>query len=191
MRALIMASYQPQCLRTHWDPTRVSQHILPSASNAPQMLDPRPAAFICTSYYSTSPGDGPLPPQTLPSAPVIPTALLGGSYYQSPPPPSHVMPPGGAARTGFPYAGYAQNVGRESDLLRLDEPLTRCAAQRFLGPPAVNSGLLGGNPTNSASYAAVKFPDTCRAQEDAAAEQRSPLQFMNATRYDRTKTLRQ
>lgn len=186
-----MASYAPLCLRTHWDPTRVSQHILPSAPIAPQVLDPRPASMICTSYYTTSAGDGPLAQQPAsPSLPAIPTALLGGSYYK-PPVTSGVVPPGGAARTGFPYAGYAHHVGRESDLLRLDEPLTRCAAKRFMGPPAINTEQISGNPTNSASYATVQFPDTCRAQDDAAATQRSPLQFMNPTRYARTKLLRQ
>ncbi len=187
----VTEAFPPVCLRSHWDPTMLTRHVLPDfPSELFLALDPRPSAEICTAYYTTSAGDAPLKrakdSQNLPT----PLQLLGGAHRPEPSSSSSVFPPGGAARTGFPYKGYMESVNRESDLLRLNEELTKCAEKRFLGPPAANVSnnvIAGADNTQLSPYALVVNKQAgCRNADDEAAWNRSARLFFNPTRYDRT-----
>ena len=191
-------AFPPVCLTTHWDPTALTNHVLPQQAQRNLALDPRPSAKICTEYYDESAGDATLNTST-PPPPEIPAALRG---INAPPQPQHkpsdyaLFPPGGAASYGFPYQGYETQVNAESDLQRLDEPLTRCAEKRYIprgGLPAqgVSMNILpGANMTNSSTLSPlvteVKGQAGCRNQDDQAAWDRSARLFFNPTRYDRT-----
>ena len=98
-----------------------------------------------------------------------------------------------------PYASLSvsanyNHITFESDLLRLQEPLTRCKEKRFQGPPAPN---MASNHVDSDSssdedeskYASVSKKQSkagCREADDELAAARSSRLFMNPTRYDRT-----
>ena len=170
-------AFPPVCLTTHWDPTALTNHVLPQQAQRNLALDPRPSAKICTEYYDESAGDATLNTST-PPPPEIPAALRG---INAPPQPQHkpsdyaLFPPGGAASYGFPYQGYETQVNAESDLQRLDEPLTRCAEKRYIPR--------GGLPAQGVS---IKGQAGCRNQDDQAAWDRSARLFFNPTRYDRT-----
>ncbi len=183
-------AFPPVCIRTHWDPTRLATHVLPNLAHpVSQALDPRPAVFICTQYYDTSPGDAPL---AMASAKPLhaPITLLGNTATKQTP--TTVFPPGGAPRTGFPYEQYASHVNKESDLYRLTEPLTKCAERRWMGPPARTLGqnVIPNSDTSilSANAVLVKSQAGCRNADDEAAWNRSSRLFFNPTRYDRTNT---
>lgn len=186
----IQEAFPPVCIKTHWDPTRLATHVLPNFTHPmAQALDPRPAAFICTQYYDSSPGDASV---AIPNArPLLaPSSLLGGA--SAPVSQSSVFPPGGAARTGFPYEQYSTHINNESDLYRLDEPLTKCAERRWMGPPAKSIGhnVVPNSDTSilSAQALLVKSQAGCRNADDEAAWNRSSRLFFNPTRYDRTNT---
>jgi hypothetical protein len=184
-------AFPPVCMRTHWDPTRLATHVLPNFTNPVQLaFDPRPSAFICTQYYTTSPGDARL--DMLASKPLpVPSALLGGQRVEATT--SSVFPPGGAAGRGFPYTQYAQAINSESDLYRLDEPLTKCAERRWMGPPARNiaTNVVPNSDASilSASALEVRAQAGCRNADDESSWNRSARLFFNPTRYDRTTTV--
>lgn len=182
-------AFPPACLRTHWDPTMVVRHVLPAyEEDAPLPLDSRPAAKICFAYHHTSAGDAPLPPPLPTGLPRTPSEFLGGLHR--PPPLGPVSrPPGGAAETGFPFRGYSVVV--ETDVLRINEPLTRCSEKRYIPPggtpvPDDATNIVPGSKAPM-SPEVLDGPRTgCREADDAAAFKRSDRMFFNPTKYDRT-----
>jgi hypothetical protein len=188
-------AFPPICLRSHWNPTALTNHILPSATFRDLSLDPRPASKICTSYYTSSAGDASIPaPKEF--RPQIPAALLNNETTQRVED-AGVVPPGGAAGRGFPYAQFAKNVGKETDLLRINEPLSRCTDRRYMpanglpAPQMATNRIFGADP----SYTTKEMDDKativsrtagCREADDQAAWDRSARLFFNPTRYDRT-----
>lgn len=192
-------AFPPICVKTHWDPTALANHVLPHTAQRNLALDPRPSAKICTEYYNESAGDAALQQPVDMQTPDIPLAFRG---IQAPPQPQHqpseyaLFPPGGAAGYGFPYQGYETHVDSESDLQRLDEPLTRCAERRYiprggLPAPAVSMNTvpganLGNSSTLSPLVTEIKGQAGCRNADDQANWDRSARLFFNPTRYDRT-----
>jgi hypothetical protein len=183
-------AFPPACLRTHWDPTMVAAHILPSHYVA-QPTDPRAAVRICSQYVTATPpaarGSVPLfdPRADLPSTPA---AFLGGPHRPgSDAPAGGAMPPGGAAARGFPFVAY--DPAHEADLLRMTEPLTRCSERRYLPQYASRETAVPVAHAPAASTEAESVPAFtnkagCREADDHAAWARSPRAFMNMTRYD-------
>jgi hypothetical protein len=140
--------------------------------------DPRPSTRICYSYKSLTQEN--------------PVEKPEDTENQTEP----VWPPGGAASRGFPYDKYVKNVNGESDLLRLDEPLTRCAEKRYVpannvAPQSISDqnvpgAIFSNSSTLSPLLTEVKFQAGCRNADDAEAWNRSSRLFFNPTRYDRT-----
>lgn len=185
-------AFPPACLRTHWDPTMIVKHVLPDFQTPIPELDPRPAAFICTSYHVRSPGDAPLlqkPPSTIP---ITPPEFLGGAKRPvTSSSPSYVFPPGSRAMYGAPFQGY--NSEAESDLFRISEKLTKCAEKRYIpthGIPADNSIInIVPDSLPVPAITVLQGPRAgCREEDDKAAQERSSRLFFNPTRYDRTNT---
>jgi hypothetical protein len=189
-------AYPPICLRTHWDPSMINRHVLPELpSQYALKLDPRWATKICTAYYEESPGDGALAVDTAENSRVpVPPALLMSerrpilTTLSAP-----YFPPGGHASLSFPYQGFQADT--ESDVLRLDEPLTKCASERYLPSKqdiamTMDARTIPGSPANMfpSMTKAMQMTKTagCREADDKAAWNRSARPFFNPTRYDRT-----
>ena len=185
-------AFPPACLRTHWDPTMVVKHVLPDFYVS-QALDPRPASKICFAYHHQSAGDAPLPSQPPPTVPPTPTQFLGGLHRPEPPRVGgNVFPPGGTADRGFPYVGYRPNT--ETDLFRIDEPLTKCAEKRYIPPggsPAAAdfTNVVEGSRPPAAPEVLGGPHAGCREADDKGAWGRSDRLYFNPTRYDRTITV--
>jgi hypothetical protein len=196
--------FKRTCIKSHWDPTMVVQHVLPTFQHD-MALDPRPSSRNCYVYYNTSPGDADVknyPEMQKLSAPAY---LKGGLHrpatYEKPQPPAladiPVFPPGGAASLGFPYNEFKPNT--ETDVLRIDEPLTKCAEKRYIPAggipaPSVQShnvpGVYQGNSsTLSPLLTRVAKQAGCRNEDDQHAWNRSARLFFNPTKYDRTITV--
>ena len=179
-------AFPPICLRSHWNPTMMTNHILPSMPLQNSLaMDPRPSSKICTTYFNSSAGDAPLanPPVEKPLE--VPAALRGGMQRVEPAP-SSVFPPGGAAGRGFPYADF--DPDEESELDLLNYPLTKCSEGRYIPQkyaPATNE-LQGVRQKFTEKALDVASLAGCRGADDDAAWQRSSRMFMNPTRYDRT-----
>jgi len=188
----LQEAFPPLCLTTHWDPTLLASHVLPQVKAQHDLsLDPRPATKICFTYYHMSAGDAPLPSTPEPTL-TMPSALLGGPRRPTPSGPP-ALPPGGAASRGFPYQAYQPE--QESELLRLEEDLTRCSERRYLppgGPPLSMStqilpnATLGNASSLSPLLTTVRTQAGCREADDLKAATRSNRLFFNPTRYDRT-----
>ena len=181
----VAEAFPPICLRTHWDPTAMSQYILPSMPLENRLaMDPRPSTKICTAYYNTSMGDAPLANPHTETPLEIPASLRGGSYRPIPPP-AAVYPPGGAARLGFPYKAY--NPDQESEILLVNRGLTKCAESRYapINFPPANHVVEGVAQEFVSRALEVNKEVGCR--DDDAVWNRSSRMFMNPTRYDRTK----
>jgi hypothetical protein len=187
-------AFPPICLRSHWDPTALAKHVLPSLPNRTVLpLDPRQATKICYGYYHTSLGD---PNTTINKDDVmlpVPDALLGSKWESAPITASTVMPPGGAARTGFPFANYASSVNDESKLQLLNLPQSKCADKKYIPPNArpsedIATNDVPGSAKGGLSPLATFVQQTtgCRAADDSAAWDRSARLFFNPTKYDRT-----
>ena len=169
-------AFPPMCLTTHWDPTSVSDHILPRFQ-ASMPLDPRPSTRICYRYSSI---DNTVPIQ------VDASAITDAPIY----------PPGGAAGKGFPYQQYSANIEKEADVFRMREPLTKCSERRYIpegghaptyvGERNVPGANLENTTTLSPQVSQVTFQAGCRNQDDYDAWNRSSRLFSNPTRYDRT-----
>jgi hypothetical protein len=191
-------AFPPACLRSHWDPTMMANHILPAeAVPQPLPLDPRQAVRICTSYYQLARPAAATDALNLrmyaTPAQDTPAALLGG-----PKPPGlaaarDYLPFGGAARHGVPTIGMNPDV--ESDLFRKNELLTRCSERRYMPAgrsPATSAhadpvqGAAAPTSTYSEVVAGPETPTLCRAADDRTAWAASPRAFYNSTRYDRT-----
>jgi hypothetical protein len=183
-------AFPPICIRTHWDPTAVSRQIMPNVAQRDLALDPRPASMICKQYYTTSAGDSKLQTYSENESMEIPAALRGGIQRPDAAIPQIPFPPGGAAGLGFPYMSFQSQV--ESDLFRLQEPLTKCAEKRYIpngGTPAPDMGIrdiLGADQSLNIPANVVTTSTNCRAEDDADAWNRSSRLFFNPTRYDRT-----
>lgn len=183
-------AFPPACLRTHWDPTMVVKHVLPDSHIAvPRTYDPRPAVRDCFFYNTGAPGGGgpaPHPAEPSQGLPPTPSQFLGGPHRPEPSVGSGVFPPGGAASLGFPYSGFKPAV--ETDLLRIDEPATKCAQKRYIPPHGVPLPSVSGNavPGSVPPRAPVAPYSECRREDDVGAWARSDRLFFNPTRYDRT-----
>jgi hypothetical protein len=191
-------AYPPICLRTHWDPSMINRHVFPELPiQYAQQLDPRWATKVCTAYYEESAGDSALSPDTAENSRVpIPPALLMSerrpilTNLRTP-----YFPPGGHASLNFPYQAFQEHVNAESDVLRLDEPLTKCASERYLPSKqdiamtmdarTVPGSPAGMYPAMSKTMQITKLAG-CREADDKAAWNRSARPFFNPTKYDRT-----
>ena len=191
-------AFPPFCVKTHWDPTALTNYVLPNAKKQPDLaMDPRPSTRICYVYYNISAGDAPLANPPVDARPVIPAAYRNNSAVpqrRAPPPVADpVMPPGGAASTGFPFAGY--NAEAETEVEIRDLPLSRCAERKYIpkGGPRASMGshdLPGADLSNRSSLSPLLTTVTkiagCREADDAENDKRSSRLFFNPTRYDRT-----
>ena len=194
-------AFPPACLRTHWDPTMIVKHVLPDFYAA-QPLDPRPANRVCFTYHHSSAGDAMLPTESPSTLPPTPTQFLGGLHRPESVVKGNVFPPGGAAERGFPYSGFKSAI--ETDVLRINEPLTKCAEKRYIpsggipaardstnivedSVPAPPSEVFG--KLHTSQWLSVSRPAGCREADDEEAWARSDRLFFNPTRYDRTITV--
>ena len=185
-------AFPPVCLKSHWNPTAVSRHVLPDLNTrvVPQVYDPRPHARICTGYYVESPGDAPLPETGAGATQDVPASLLGPALPDRGT--GIPTPPGGAAGRGAPYSIYAAAVDQESDVYRLDEPLTKCKEQRYVprdteiaSIQSAHEGLLGADVGDSEPALVVSKEAGCRTADDQTAWNRSARLFFNYTKLDR------
>jgi len=189
-------AFPPICLRTHWDPTAVTKHVLPTTGPVSLPLDPRQATKICYGYYHTSFGD-PVSESSMNKSdptPEIPSALLGNQFQAPQISSSPVFPPGGAASKGFPYTGF--NAKAEADLQLLRYPLTRCSESKYLppnreAPASMSMNTIPGAANNTISplATAVVKQAGCRQEDDEKAWNRSARLFYNPTKYDRTQNV--
>jgi hypothetical protein len=170
----------------------VVKHVLPPYEGVKQYLDPRPASKICFAYHHTSAGDAPLPPPLPTGLPPTPPEFLGG--LQRPPATGPIAwPPGGAAEKNFPPRGFSITV--ETDLLRVNEPLTKCAEKRYIPTdgtpaPADMTNVVPDSRPPPAMPEVLAGPHAgCREADDAAAWARSDRLFFNPTKYDRTQAV--
>ena len=170
-------AFPPICVKPRFDNTLVTEHILPKQPQHNMAMDPRPSTRICSVYYSlTAQGAPPIPESEDSSA--------------------NIMPPGGAAGRGFPFAEFQVNVDNESNILRLDEQLTRCSEKRYIpvghaAPPSISFNRVPGvkfdnESTLSPKLTYVSESSGCRKKDDDEAWNRSSRLFFNPTKYDRT-----
>ena len=164
--------FPPVCLKSHWDPTMMLRHILPTHKvELPQ--DFRPWTKVCKNYVTSGPAiKAPMPPSNM----VFP---MGGEFY----------PPG----------RYAAAIDDESKLRTLNWRLDKwCDNGRYVPPlgsdtyvPNVN--LPDRAPTSSAFVQELAMPQAllrsgpynCRTENDVAYFDRSPRFFNNPTKQDR------
>jgi hypothetical protein len=184
----------PICLRTHWDPTAVAKHVLPTTAPTQLPLDPRQATKICYGYYHTSFGDPKTKENKNDPSPTIPPALLGGAWQSPQSTPSPVFPPGGAASLGFPYKDFSSKT--ESDLQLLQYPMTKCSERKYLppnrqAPVSMSTNIVPGSNNDALSplATAVVKQAGCRNHDDSEAWNRSARLFYNPTKYDRTQNV--
>ena len=159
-------AFPPICLKSHWDPTLVSERILPKFQHT-MTYDPRPSTKVCVSYHTTGENG----------------QLSIGSTST----PLSEFPPGGSAGRGFPFSQFDGSA--ESELFRMNKPLSRCAERKFVPPnssPMPSTQSVDGTSDSSSPYSEIQFPGTCRRIDDEAAWKRSSRPFFNPTRYDRT-----
>jgi hypothetical protein len=182
----------------------VVEHVLPKFQHD-MALDPRQSVRNCYVYYNTSPGDAQVKDYPVMEPQQAPHYLLGGPHrpntYEKPQIVAlqnvPVFPPGGAASLGFPYDKF--NANAETDVLRIDEPLTKCAEKRYIPPggipaPSIQNRdvpgvYLGDSSTLSPLLTRVSKQAGCRNQDDEQAWNRSARLFFNPTKYDRTITV--
>jgi hypothetical protein len=164
--------FPPVCLTSHWDPTKMLRHILPTRHvTLPE--DFRPLVKVCMEYKTSAPTrEAPLPPADM----VFP---MGGGVY----------PPG----------RYSAAIDQESVLRTLDQRLDRsCAGSQYIpsaGSNLYNAGstLPDRKATVSQFVAELSMPQallrndglTCRSANDSAYFERSGRLFHNPTKQDR------
>ncbi len=160
------------CLKTHWDPTMILRHTLPTERVA-QTLDPRPWTKVCLQY--TTAGEDVPAPEVNPAT-VLPS---GGQFY--------------------PASRYAAAIDNESALRRLDRPLGTCDDEQFYPNPRgdmYNAQILvPKSAAVSAQVAEVAFPKAlmnagpypCRYEQDTKNMGLSDRLFNNATKQDKYK----
>jgi hypothetical protein len=164
--------FPPMCLTSHWDPTKMLRHILPTRHvTLPE--DFRPLVKVCMEYKTSAPTrEAPLPPADM----VFPT---GGGVY----------PPG----------RYSAAIDQESVLRTLDQRLDRvCVTSQYIPSEGSNMYVAGSTlpdrkATVSAFVAELSMPQallrndglTCRSANDTAYFERSGRLFHNPTKQDR------
>jgi hypothetical protein len=164
--------FPPVCLTSHWDPTKMLRHILPTRHvTLPE--DFRPLVKVCMEYKTSAPTrEAPLPPADM----VFPT---GGGVY----------PPG----------RYSAAIDQESVLRTLDQRLDRaCVTSQYIPSEGSNMYVAGSTlpdrkATVSAFVAELSMPQallrndgtTCRSVNDTAYFERSGRLFHNPTKQDR------
>ena len=175
--------YPAVCLNYHWDPTAILKRTLPT-EYIPQSLDPRPWTKICLEY-TTSGENGPGPEVD----------------------PSVVLPSGGPPSSG-PANRYMEAIDTESQLRRLDRPLSSdkplgtCNEKQYV--PDQNGDMYNPRlmaPTNrnvdprmimEAAMPKVLIsngPYDCREKNDRRNIGLSTRMFNNTTKQDRYKLL--
>lgn len=167
--------YPPMCIQTHWDPTAILRHTLPTVY-VPQALDPRPWSKVCLQYVTA--GD------TAPAPTVSPNTMLptGGQFY--------------------PTSRYASAIDNESKLRGLDRPLGTCEADQYepneRGDMYDQSVIVPGGAANlEQRLENIQYPKTlltagpypCRFENDKSNFARSDRAFNNTTKQDRYKLL--
>lgn len=160
------------CLKTHWDPTMILRHTLPTQP-VPQALDPRPWTKICLQYTTA-----------------------GEDVVAPPIDPSTVMPTGGQT---YPNSRYVAAINDESALRRLDRPLGTCDEEQYYPNPRgdmyVGQLLVPKSAAVSARVAETAFPKAlmssgpypCRYENDVKNMGISDRLFNNATKQDKYK----
>ena len=164
--------FTPVCLRTHWDPTQMLNHILPQQKvGLPE--DFRPWVKVCKQYVTSGPTiPAPMPPKDM----VFPT---GGEFY----------PPG----------RYAANIDKESVLRTLNHPLDKwCPTTKYIPKETSNLFVAGSTvpdrkPVSDAFVSELAMPKallrtdvyTCRSENDTKYFDRSRRLFNNPTKQDR------
>ncbi len=171
--------FPPVCLKTHWDPTAILRHTLPSGGRSMALpLDPRPWTRVCMEY--TTAGEQERAPD-VPAGMVLPS---GGQFY----------PPG----------RYQAAIDEESQLRRLDRPLGTCEGNQW--EPSLRSDMFNSRilvpdrapPADPLRVHEIAFPKAllrsgpydCREANDRAAiAMTSDFVFNNATKQDRYKKM--
>lgn len=164
--------FPPVCLTSHWDPTKMLRHILPTRHvTLPE--DFRPLVKVCMEYKTSAPTrEAPLPPADM----VFP---MGGGVY----------PPG----------RYSAAIDQESVLRTLDQRLDRACTTSQYVPSAKSNMYVAGStlPDRKAItnqfVAELSMPQallrndglTCRSANDTAYFERSGRLFHNPTKQDR------
>lgn len=155
-----------------WDQTRVARaHTFPDAPIPRGLpLDPAPHSKICLSYRTSAPAT------TVSSEAMLETEMAH---------PQFAFRPGGP---GTPY-----QIDVESQLRRLDQPLTKVQAVIPMDAPLFRNTVVPPTPTNVPAgpqnaanpiAAVVRDVDPCRAAADAVASELSNRWINNPTRQD-------
>lgn len=164
--------FPPLCIKSHWDPTAILNHILPS-EQVKLPLDFRPLTRICKEYKTSSPEEN--IPQT-PSNVVFPS---GGKFY--------------------PPDRYLNAIDQESELRGENRPLNRLSmSKNYI--VSKDSTMYKSNYTvpdrqRNNQIDELSIPSVllrpngyyCRKENDHKNFARSDLMFHNTTRQDRYK----
>ena len=164
--------FPPVCLQTHWDPTMILRHSLPT-EHLTMPMDPRPWTRICMEY--TTAGEN-QPAPTVPSNVALPS---GGQFY----PPSR----------------YQEAIDNESALRRLDRQLGTCETDQF--KPSLTGDMFNARQLlparsqvpDSRFVSELAMPQAllrngpypCREEADLVNMSRAKLLFNNATKQAR------
>ena len=163
--------FPPVCLRTHWDPTVMLRHVVPS-QKVGLPLDFRPYVKVCLNYTTSGPAERPPEP---PASMVFPS---GGEFY----PPNR----------------YSEAIDNESQLRRLDRPLRIPEEDQYV--PAADSDMytrskMAPARTLPKSYMVQELsvpkallragPYDCRAEQDERAMALDKKPFNNATKLNK------
>ena len=164
--------YPAVCLQSHWDPTMILRHSLPT-TNVALPMDPRPWTRICMEY-TTAGANEVAPPiahdVTLPS---------GGQHY--------------------PPTRYLNSIDNESKLRRLDRILGTPEVNEYV--PSIKSDmftqqiLLPKRLPDTKFVSELSMPQAtlragaypCREEADSINMERSRKMFNNATKQDKYK----
>ena len=163
--------FQPVCLRSHWDPTRIYSRTVPTELVS-LPIDFRPYTKVCLEYRTSAVEQ---------KAPEVPDSL--------------VFPNGGDV---YPPTRYLNNIDKESLLRRLDRPLGTCDPQQYTpsrtGDMYVDRMLVPRSAKPPSRFVEeISMPQAllrsgqyhCRAEADQRNWDRSPRLFNNATKQDR------
>lgn len=164
--------YPPVCLQSHWDPTMILRHSLPTTYVALPM-DPRPWTRICMEYTTA------------------------GENEAAPPISSDITLPSGGQH--YPPTRYLEAVDSESRLRRLDRHLGTAEIKQYV--PSSKSDMFTQRPLLPERKMDTKFiselampqailrtgPYPCREEADGINMERSKKLFNNATKQDKYK----
>jgi hypothetical protein len=163
--------FQPVCLRSHWDPTKIYARTVPTQL-VTLPIDFRPYTKVCLEYRTSAPEQ---------KAAEVPNDL--------------VFPNGGEV---YPPTRYLNNIDKESLLRRLDRPLGTCDPEQYqpslTGDMYVDRMLVPESLNKTSRFVdELSMPQVllrsgaypCRAEADQKNWDRSPRLFNNATKQDR------